>query len=177
MPKLSEFLFGKESKMKQRPIQTPQQQQLFNSILSQLAQGSPQALQLLQSFLTPGQDGVEQFSQPYLQQFEEQIIPRIAERFAGGAQGGALSSSGFAQALGGAGAGLQSQLAQLYSGRQQDAISKLLGLSQGLSSTPTFGFTQRPASTGILGGIFSGLGQGFESSLSGPLGGSLSRMF
>lgn len=163
MASLGEYIFGKESKVKSRSLQTPLQQEIFGKLLGGVGGLNPMLLQILQQYLQPGQQGIDEFSQPYMQQFESQILPRIAERFAGGAQGGALSSSGFAQALGGAGADLQSQLAQLYSGRQQQTSGQLLNSLQGLSTAPTFGFSQRPASQGlfstIMGSFAQGLGQ------------------
>lgn len=162
--KLGEFLFGKEASTKKRSFQTPQQQNLMNMILGQLSGqggGANQALSLLQQFLQPGQEGFDEFSQPYIQQFNQEVLPGIAERFAGG---GALSSSGFAQALGGARSGLQSQLAQLYGNRQQNAINSLLGLGQNLLGQQTFGFEQRQAEPGYLTTIGASFAEGLGKS-------------
>lgn len=173
MPSLSEFLFGKKEKTKQRSFQSPQQQQLMNSLLGGIGgQGGAgnQALQFLQRFLNPNQQqGFEQFSQPYMQQFQSRILPEILQQYGAGAEGGALSSSAFAQALGGSSSDFMSQLAQLYSGQQQNAASNILGLGQNLLGQQTFGFEQRPGSTGFLGNALTG----FAGSLSGGFGGGI----
>lgn len=155
------FLFGEKPKVKQLQNLNPQQQEFHNSILSQLmgmqgeGGGFNQAQQFNQNILGggPRQGGQEgaynQFSQPYLQQFQEQVLPMIAERFAGG---GALSSSGFGQAIGGAGAGLQSKLAQLFSSLQQNAAQQEYGQFNQMSQfglNPTFSHYEKPGSQGF----------------------------
>lgn len=162
MPSVKEWLFGSSPKLKQKPTGTPQQQQFGGQDLISLLQnmmgqggGLNQANQYDQGLLQggPGQQGgaYEQFSQPYLQQFQEQILPSIAERYAGA---GALSSSGFGQAIGGAAAGLQSQLAQLFSqlqgeaaGRQQNQFANLSQLGLGYSP---FAYNEKQGSTGFV---------------------------
>jgi hypothetical protein len=178
MPSFSDWLLGSPDKLKKIDTGTKAQQQFGGtdliSMLQQLmGQGGGQQLanQYDQNLLKggPGDQGAyDQFSQPYLQQFQEQIAPRIAEQFAGA---GALSSSGFGQALGGAGAGLQSQLAELFSslqqgaaGRQQNQFGNLSQL--GLGYQP-FAYQQKEGSAGMLGPLATGLG----TALAGPLGG------
>ena len=82
--------------------------------LSQILSGDPNAF--------------AQFEAPYRQEFESRTVPMLAERFAGlNPMGGGLSSSGFGQALGGAGAQLQSQLAGLHGALRQGAAGQALG--------------------------------------------------
>lgn len=137
MPSVNEWLFGSSPKLQKKATGTEQQQQfggnqLINLLQQMMGQGGGlnAANQYDQSLLGQGPEAFNQFSQPYLQQFEEQILPMIAERFAGA---GALSSSGFAQALGGAGAGLQSNLAQLFTQLQGQAAGRQQGQFQNLS--------------------------------------------
>lgn len=86
-----------------------------SSFLSQLLSNNPEAYQ--------------QFEAPYMRQFREQIVPALAERFAGlGA--GAQSSSAFQQALGQSGADLSERLAALRGQIQQNAIPQALGYAQ-----------------------------------------------
>lgn len=162
-------LFGgggaQNDKLKKVPTGNPQQEALHNSILAQamgMSQGGggyQQAQNYYNNFLGDNQQqAFNQFSQPYQQQFNEQILPQIAERFAGA---GALSSSGFGQALGGASAGLQSQLAQLFSQLQGNAASQQYGqynhLAQmGLNHDP-FDYATQKGSTGIGGNFLAGL--------------------
>ncbi len=176
MPGLNEWLFGSSPKLQKKPTGTAQQMQFGGQDLISLLQqmmgqggGFQQANQYDQGLLQggPGDQGAfDQFASPYLQQFQEQIAPKIAEQFAGA---GALSSSGFGQALGGAGAGLQSQLAQLFSqlqqgaaGRQQNQFQNLSQL--GLGYNP-FAYHEKPGSTGALIPIATGFAQGFGSSV------------
>ena len=161
MPSFSDWLFGSPDKLKKIDTGTKAQQQFGGTDLIRMLQqsmgqggGLQQANQYDQSLLQGGQEALNQFSEPYLQQFQEQIAPRIAEQFAGG---GALSSSGFGQALGGAASGLQSQLAELFSslqagaaGRQQNQFGNLSQL--GLGYQP-FAYQQKQGSAGMLGRI------------------------
>lgn len=128
------------------------QQQLFESLLGRL-QG-----QL-------GGEGAEKFAAPYQRQFEERIVPGLAERFAGlGA--GSQSSSAFQQALGGAGADLQERLAALGGQREQNALSQLLQLL-GMSTEGLIP-KAKPWWQELLTGLSGGIGQTI-----GTTGGSL----
>ena len=138
-----DFLTGKPDKLKKVDVLSKPQQNLQSSLIKQVlglgksgaagtnsyqfgqpfqfnnqSAGNDEFQDYYQNLLQPGNQAYQNFSQPYLNQFNEQILPQIAERFAGQ---GALSSSGFGQALGGAGAGLQSQLAQLFAQLQGQA--------------------------------------------------------
>jgi hypothetical protein len=164
-----EWLFGKEASTEQKSFQTPQQQQLFNQLLGGLGGqggGGNQALQYLQQYLNPNQqEGFQQFAQPYQQQFERNILPRILQPWGAGAEGGALSSSGFAQALGGASSDFMNQLEQQYSQRGMQSSQTLLSLLQNLLGQQTFGFQQNQASPGLFGSAINafagGVGKGF----------------
>lgn len=170
--KIGSALFGDKDKMIQQPTQTPEQQQALSGILGQLGGGQTgqnygAAQQYLSKILSGDQGAYNMFASPYLQNFEQQIVPRIAERFAGlggGLGGGAQGSSGFAQALGGAGAGLQSQLAGLFANLQQNAAGQATGQYNQLANlglgTRAFENLYQPGSTGLLGGALSGASQG-----------------
>jgi len=100
----------------------------------------------------------------------------LEERYAGA---GALGSSGFGQAVGGAKAGLLAQLAALKGGMQQGAASGLMGqynqLAQLGLGTPQFAYQYKQGGpsgaqsmmAGLapsLPGIFQGFGNMFGSS-------------
>jgi hypothetical protein len=179
MPSLKEWILGGPDKLKKVPTGTEQQTQFGgNDLISMLQQmmqqggGLQQANQYDQSLLGGG-DSFNNFAAPYLQQFQEQILPQIAERFAGG---GALSSSGFGQALGGAGAGLQAQLAQLFSQLQGQAAQRQQGQFQNLSQLglnyQPFAYNKKEGMTGILLPFLTALAESAGKSLgSGPSGG------
>jgi len=83
----------------------------------------------LQQLLSGSPESSAAFEAPAMRQFNEQIIPGLAERFSGlGA--GAQSSSAFQQALGQAGAGLSENLQALRSGLQFGGLGHALGYSQ-----------------------------------------------
>ena len=121
---------GQKDKPQQIPTLSPQQQQLQNSAIQRLQQmGVPldQAIQMLQGYMDPNSEQYKNFEAPHMQQFQQETLPMIAERFAGaGAQGGALSSSGFGQALSSAGSNLQTNLAQMKSQMGMNAANTLM---------------------------------------------------
>lgn len=178
MSKISEWLLGSPDKLTKVPTGTPQQDQLHNSILSQALGMSGQgggyqnAQDYYNNFLTQGMDNqaFQNFSQPFMNQFNEQTLPQIAERFAGA---GALSSSGFGQALGGAGAGLQSQLAQLFASLQSQAAGAQTNQYNQLGQTGLnhnqFAYNNQQGSGGFLGPLMGGIG----TAMGGPIGAGL----
>ena len=156
---------GQPGEFQKIPTMSPEQQQLLSKLLSllggegQLGGGYEEGLSSLMELMDPSAASQQRFAQPYLEQFEQETVPGIAERFAGmGAQGGALSSSGFGQALGAAGSGLQTQLAGLKSQLQRGAIQDILGqyqglLGKGLGAQPFMNIYRQP-SGGFATGSF-----------------------
>lgn len=150
-------LFGKEKKPQMKKFETllPQQKNVLLDMLKQLSpqgelgQGYGESLSGLREMLDPSSASYQRFSQPYLDEFQQQTVPGLAERFAGyGGQSGALSSSGFGQALSSAGSNLQTQLAGMKASLQQQALRDILdqytrqsGLGLG---TQSFGYLQKP---------------------------------
>ena len=180
MPSFSDWLFGSPDKLKKVATGTKEQQGLHNNILQQAmgmsgaGGGYQQSQDYYNSLLQPGNEAFQNFASPFMNQFEEQILPGIAERFAGyGGGAGALSSSGFGQALGGAGAGLQSQLAQLFAQLQSQAAGAQTNQYNQLTQTglnyQPFAYQQQQGSAGMLGPLATGVG----TALGGPLGGAL----
>lgn len=175
MPSFSDWLFGSPDKLKKVATGTPEQQGFHGDILGQLKQmlqpggGYNQAQDYYKNLLQPGQEGFNQFAEPYMQHFQENVLPGIAEKFAGA---GALSSSGFGQALGGAASGLQGQLAQLFSQLQQQSAGAQTNQFNQLGNTglnyQPFAYQNQQGSGGFLGPLATGFG----SALAGPLGGA-----
>lgn len=155
-----------DESLEQVPTKSPKQEKFASEMIDMLNKmkqpggGYGLAENYYNSMLGPdSQKAFNQFSAPYMNQFKEQILPEIAERFAGV---GALSSSGFGQALGGAASNLQSQLAQLFSGLQSQAAganyNQFNQMSQtGLNFDP-FAYYQQPGG----GGAANGFAQGFN---------------
>lgn len=185
---------GRQKKDKFISSYTPEQQQALSGVLGQLGQSQQgnyaQSQDYLSRILGGDQGTFDRFSSPYIQNFEQQILPKIAERFAGlgggyGA-GGALGSSGFGQALGGAGAQLQAQLAGLFSELQQNAALQSQDQYNNLATLGLGGrgndiyqragvspFNQLLSS--VTGGLGEGLGTGLGSGISGRIGQWISR--
>lgn len=184
MPGIWETLFGHGDRMKQVSTLDPSQQQFLQQMLAQLGGGGGVgqnfggANDFISRILSNDPSTIAQFEAPYRQEFEQRTLPGIAERFAGAnPMGGGLSSSGFGQALGGAGAQLQAQLAglrgQLQQGASQQAMNQynqLAGLGLG---TRSFENVFQPGSGGLLGGALSGLGSGLGMGLGIGAGGAL----
>lgn len=169
---VNSFMFGEKPHVEQLANFSPQQNQAQSQILNLLNQSSGQggaannAQNYFANMLQPGQEAFNNFSQPYMQQFQEQILPGIAERFAGA---GALSSSGFGQALGGAASGLQSNLAQLFSQLQMQSAQ---GANSQFGQLGQFGFAspftnyENPGHQGFAAQLIAALMKGGMGGLS-----------
>lgn len=154
MPKLSEILFGKKEKFEQKPLGSPQQQALQNQLLSILGPLLKKGSSTLSEMLDTSPEATERFAAPYKRQFEEEIIPGLAERFS---SLDAQRSSAFGQQLGSAGANLEEQLAALQGQLSQQGISNLFQLL-GSGMQPQQQTFYRPGTSGLLGSVGQGLG-------------------
>lgn len=150
-----------------------------NQAQNQISKGGyKDAMGLLQQYLDPNSEIYSNFEKPYMQQFEQQTLPGIAERYAGGnAMGGGLMNSGFGQSLGAAGANLQTQLAQMKQQYQRQSINDLLQqynqlTNQSLGARP-FENVYDPGTQGQLGfggKMLEAAATGLGTAFGGPLG-------
>lgn len=128
-----------------------------------------------QGLMQPGSEAYQNFAAPEMRQFNEQIMPGIAEQFAGV---GGLSSSGFQQQAAQAGTGLAERLAALRSGLQMQGAQGALQYAQApqqnvmqllsmLLGKEPFAYMERPQKPpgfwrsllpGVLGGAAQGAG-------------------
>ena len=174
MVKLKDWFFGSDDSYEQLPNGTPQQQQLHGNVINQanqLGQNGYQAGQNYQTnLLNPGNESYQNFAAPYLQQFEEEILPMISERYAGM---GALSSSGFGQSVGGAAKGLQTGLAKLFEDLRMQAAGNLTNQYNQLTQTglnyQPFNYVKKQGSAGMINPFLTGI----ATAAGGPLGGAL----
>lgn len=156
-----------KDKTKQLPTMTPEQNKLLQQMMTmlspegQLGEGYGQSLDTLKDWLDPNGAAYQKFAQPYMNEFNQQTVPGLAERFAGmgGGEGGGLSSSGFGQSLSTAGANLQDQLAQLKTGLMGQAAQGLMGQynqmsGQALGAKP-FGYQHQQGGPGMGTQMFS----------------------
>lgn len=189
---LSGLFSGGKDKVRQIPTQTKEQQEYLKNVLGQLQQGGigqnyGQANDYLSQMLSGDPEAYARFAAPHMTQFEQQTVPMLAERFAGmtGPFGKPTDSSGFGQALSGAGGQLQSNLAGLYAQLQQQAAQQALGQYNYLSGlglgTQAFQPMYQPGTPGFgptaLSGILEGTGKGFGQAAGNTLSSRFADMF
>lgn len=161
---LFDFLFGKKEKMQQVPTITGGQSSLLDMLTKQLGGPISQGIGSLSSLASGSPESLEAFRAPLMRQFNEQIVPSLAERFTGmGA--GAQNSSAFGQQLAGAGTRLSEGLSSQKSQLQQQALSQLFGLLSPALGTRSFENVLRPGTSGFLGSMMPGLSQGLGTGL------------
>jgi len=144
---------------------SPEQQQLFTRLSQEF-----DPAQLVDMFQTSVGD-------PARQQFQQQTLPGIQERFiaGGGARSGAVGRAGV-QAGADLETGLSGQLAQLIAGAQEGSLNR----QAGLATSPIMNTFQRPSDS-PLGNLLGPLAGGIGTAAGGPLGGAaasgLTQMF
>ncbi len=145
-PNFLNFLFGQGERTQQFSQLTPQQQGLQQQQIQGVSQQMPQMLQYLQQILSGDQGLMDQFQAPSRRAFREQTIPTIMERFTGM---GAQESSGFQQALAGAGERLEEGLGAQQAQLKGDTVTQLMQLLQG-AQRPSFDTLHTKATPGVL---------------------------
>ena len=171
-----------------------------NPQMAQSLQELQGASNYAQNLMSPTSQAYQNFAAPEMRNFNEEIMPDIAEQFAGV---GGLSSSGFQQAATGAGASLQERLAALRSGLQMQGASMLSQLSSqrnqmamqpyemalqrahGMMGTSPFQYINQPKQPSamsqfggnILGAAATGIGTAFGGPIGGALAGGVSSFF
>ncbi|NJL55093.1 hypothetical protein HC928_07810 [bacterium] len=163
---------GKPKGFSQFSTMTPEQWSTLQRLLGGGGiESSPlyqQGSSYLSNLLQGGEGAFKQFEAPAMRQFQEQIIPQIAEGFSGlGA--GAQSSSAFQQALGSAAADLSERLAKMRGEMQLGALPQALSYAQqpqsnlqNLLGIGAMGYQQKslPFWQQLLLGLGGGVGQG-----------------
>jgi hypothetical protein len=130
------------------------------------------------SSLFNDQDFFNKFEAPIRRQYEERTVPDLANRFASMGSGGSLGSTGFRNQLAREGSNLDTNIAALRGGMQQQGANQALQYAQqpfqnyqqlaqlGLTPTnnqyqpPSAGFWGPIAAQGV-GGLSQGYGQQF----------------
>ncbi len=128
----NEFFFGSDSRM------DPYNKQSLNFLQQLMQNGGLEDNSLyqsgqsyLQKLLSGDPSAFAEFEAPYKQQFEQETIPGIAERFAGmGTGSGASSSSGLYNSLARASKEFSTNLAGMRSGMQMQAAQQGLQYAQ-----------------------------------------------
>ncbi len=174
---LKTFLFGQDDKIKKKSNFNEGQNQFFNQYTQNATQnmgGMNDIMSLLQSMLDPNSDFFKNFEDQQMNQFNEETLPNIGERFAGaGAQGGALSSSGFGQALSAGASGLQKNLASGKSNMILQALQQLMGQynqqTQNVLNAQPYMYANKPGNSGL----FPGMMMSFAKNAGGAMGGGM----
>lgn len=169
---MSSFFFGTPERFEQRSTLGPEQQGLYQQML-RAAQGQGgggafgQSADYYRDLLSNDSQTANAMFAPEQRRFNEQIIPDLAEQFAGMGSGG-LSSSGFRNAAVGAGADLSERLGAIRAQLRQQGASGLMGLGQqGLGQ-----FNEniyRPATEGLASQLAPAIGS-LAGSFLGPAG-------
>ena len=151
---LTNFLFGAPESY----FNIPQRQQLYGALSGGALQGVQPSFDFLSRLLSGDQSIFQELEAPALRQFQEQIVPGLAERFTGmglGAQG----SSGYQQVLGGAASRLAQDLAGQRSQYRMSALDRLLSQAgQTMQARP---YDVVPRTPGFLENVISSGAENF----------------
>lgn len=169
------FFKGSKGSFQQHSMLGPEQQQLYQQ-LQQALQGSGAGgaygdiADYYRSLLEDDNDTYNSFAAPEQRQFNEQIIPGLAEQFAGMGSG-ALNSSGFRNAAVSAGTDLSERLGKLRAQIRQQGVQGMQGLAnQGLGNYNQTVY--QPRSPGFFENVSTGVGQGIGKAVSNAWSGN-----
>jgi hypothetical protein len=157
-----------DPKVTQATLKTKDQTQLMKAITDALTSGSGPLADIFGKF----DEGAfnKGVTEPAMKNFQERILPQLQEQFAGGGRG-----SGQRDAQLRAGTDLQSQLAQLmYGAQNQQAQNRIAGVQNQVGQNTFENIVQQPKpKTDIWSGIIKGLGTAGAGFLGGPGGAAL----
>lgn len=157
---------------------TPQQQQAGREYYEHPIQQTPlygAGSDFLMKILSQDPEMMKQFEAPYMRQFNEQIAPGIAQRFAtAGTGAGATLGSGFTNSMSQAGSALQEQLASMRANLGMQAAGGALQYAQQpynntVAGAGMSGQYLQPGTTGVLPYAAGGLAAGAGAGMVGPL--------
>ncbi len=156
MPKLSEFAFGTKGKMKQASTLSPEQQKLYALIEKGITSGTGSLGSLFGDF---NEDSFNKgVAEPALKNFQDKILPQLQQQYIGQGQ---AHGSGMRDAQLRAGTDLQSKLAELmYGAQNQQQQNKLQGVNT-LFGKQAVENTYKPGTEGAVQGFVRGAGEGF----------------
>lgn len=168
-----DFLTGTPEKRENVSLLTKQQKPLLNQAVNAgLGPGAGGAFgdsaDYYRNLLSDDSEDYNAFAAPQMRQFNEQIIPDIAEQFAGMGSGN-LSSSGFRNAAVNAGSDLSERLGAIRANLRQQGAQGLQGIGQvGLGNFSQNMVTQQ-GSPGFLSQAAPAIGNGLAQYATGGL--------
>ncbi len=150
--------------------QVPLKDQLINAGMGKGAGGAfGDAADYYRGLLSNEGGDFDAFAAPEMRRYNEQIVPDLAEQFAGMGSGG-LSSSGFRNAAVGAGTDLSERLGAIRANLRQQGAQGLQNIgSQGLQSF--YNNVTQPATGGLLDMAAPAVGAALTA-FGGPLAGA-----
>lgn len=161
-PNFGQALFGRPERNYQQSTLGPEQQQNYQQLQS-AAQGPGaggafgQVADYYRNNLSDNSQDFNAFAAPEMRRFNEQIVPDLAEQFAGMGSGG-LSSSGFRNAAVNAGTDLSERLGSIRAQIRQQSAQGLQSIGQaGLGNYNEN--IHRPETFGLIGGAVEGAGK------------------
>jgi hypothetical protein len=166
MSGVDDFLFGTEGKVKKATTMTRDQEKLLALITQGLKSGKGPFADLFGEFDQGAfEEGV---SKPLLQQFQEETLPQLQEKFIAGNQ---VLGSGMRRGQLKAATDLQTKLAQLmYEAKNQHKQNRMAGLNTALG-TQAFENIYDPGKTGAVQGFIQGAGQGLGQAAGAAIAG------
>lgn len=142
-----------------RPEQEPLYQQSVNAAMRPGAGGAfGEAADYYRGNLSNDPQDFNAFAAPEMRRFNEQIVPDLAEQFAGMGSG-ALSSSGFRNAAVNAGTDLSERLGQIRAQLRQQGAQGLMGIGQQGLGNYSQDVMTKPGTEGFLSQIAPVAGQ------------------
>lgn len=167
--KAKEFFMGSPAEYEQVSNLTPEQLEIENERRNAAKGAYGQSSDYYRDILSNNPEAFRAFEAPAQRQFNEQIIPDLAEQFAGMGAGG-LSSSGFRNAAVGAGADLSERLAAMRAGLRESAASNLFNLGQSALQPHAQYQQTNPGSKGFLSTVAPAVGTAAGAAFGGPFG-------
>jgi hypothetical protein len=151
---------GSNSEFQTLPTMNPEQMEYLQQILSGLQGGASNVpgMEYLTSLFSNNPNAFKEYEAPAFRQFNEQILPGIAERFTG-TGAGSRSSSAFNNSAAMAGSRLSENLAAQRANLRGNAVGQLQNYGQ-QALNPTFENLYAQGQPGLLQGIAGGIGQG-----------------
>lgn len=169
------FFGGSKEKHKRVSTLRPEQEGLYNQLQnSAMGPGAGgaygQAADYYRDLLDPNSQTAEQMFAPETRRYNEQIIPDLAEQFAGFGGSGSLNGSGFRNAAVSAGTDLSERLGAIRANLRQQGAQGLMNIgNQGLQNYSQDVTTQQ-GSPGFVSQAAPLVGAGVGFALGGPAG-------
>ena len=177
----SNWWSGRDEQVNQIPNMNQGQNSILDQLIQQLIQGSVNnnyqgAQDYLGKLLNRDPETYQRFAAPLMQNFEQQVLPRIGEKYAGyggGMGGGVESSSGFGQAIGGATAQYGADIQRLFADLQQNAANTSMNQYNNMSGNILSARPFQNIYQERVPGGFENILSGFGNSIGKPTGNSL----